>query len=394
MNVIYLGLLFCEQSQQEAYQYSKCGVQMATHIFQKNLIRGLSEQEEINLFVINIPPVGSYPFHYRKATIPTIQWESNCRQIGYINIPFVKQKIQTARIVDSIEKVLVTGQKNYILFYTLYEPFLKAVSIVKQRNPDIAVCMIQTDAVDGRNGMDKYMTKRAIRRGNRQVAYARNCDCFVLLTEHLKHPLEVGSRPYIVMECICDQTLKKNNQHEVGERICLYTGAIDKAYGIIEMLNAFAKIPDAQLWICGTGDAEKEVKEVASTNANIKYYGFVNQERVFELRDQCDFLINPRQPDNSYTLYSFPSKTSEYMMSGKPTIMYKLPGVPDEYDEYLNYLTELNAEAITQELIAIFSQEYSELVCKANQGRQFMLEKKNSTYQAHRILQLMGESLS
>ena len=84
------------------------------------------------------------------------------------------------------------------------------------------------------------------------------------------------------------------------------------------------------MWICGRGDTVQETKNVSELYPNIKYLGFVNQAQVQKYRDQSDFLINPRMPNGSYTLYSFPPKMAEYTMSGKTTIMYKLEGAPDE----------------------------------------------------------------
>ena len=38
--------------------------------------------------------------------------------------------------------------------------------------------------------------------------------------------------------------------------------------------------------------------------------------------------VNPRQNNEEFTKYSFPSKTMEYLASGVPVVAYKLDGIP------------------------------------------------------------------
>lgn len=389
MTVIFLGLMFSDESLEDAYKYSKAGVQMAAHTFQKNLVEGLRTQSDIN--VISIPPVGSYPFNYKKLFVEQRRWLHGI-EIGYLNLPFIKHRIQKNHIYNELKKLMDREKLNHLIVYSLYEPFLEVVHKIKLDGYNVKVCLIHTDAVPGRNDMQKYMTKEAIKRGNRVVSLAKECSSFVILTKHIAEPLEIGNRPYIVLECICDESQPKNRRKKISENICLYTGSLEKAYGICDMVDAFKDIPNAQLWICGSGDAEEYIKEAAKKFRNIKYYGFVNKQGVMELRDQCDFLINPRRPDGTYTLYSFPSKTAEYLVSGKPVIMYKLEGIPDDYDPYINYLSGEHYADIREELNRIFSSDYEKMKEIALEGREYMLSNKNKSVQATKILELINNS--
>lgn len=388
MNVVILGLMFSDLSLKAAYEDSKCGVQMATHTFQENLVKGM--EQVVNVSVVNVPPIGSFPINYKKIYIKSRNWGTNNHEVGYINLPVIKHFFQEKAIYSNLKQRLIPGDKNVLLVYSLYKPFLQIVNRLKSEQPDLHVCLIQTDAIAGRNGMGKYMTKHSIKEGNELVALAKKCDSFVILTKYIAEPLEIGNRPYIVLECICDENQPENETKDESENICLYTGALEKAYGICDMVDAFKSIPDAQLWICGAGDAEEYIKEAAKEYSNIKFYGFVNKQRVMELRNQCDFLINPRRPEGTYTLYSFPSKTAEYLMSGKPVIMYKLEGIPDDYDPYINYLTGENYADICEELKRIFSSDYKRMKAVALRSREYMLSNKNKSVQAAKILELIN----
>ena len=45
--------------------------------------------------------------------------------------------------------------------------------------------------------------------------------------------------------------------------------------------------------------------------------------------------MNPRSADAEYTKYSFPSKTIEYLATGVPVVMNRLPGIPEEYEYFV-----------------------------------------------------------
>ena len=77
------------------------------------------------------------------------------------------------------------------------------------------------------------------------------------------------------------------------------------------------------------------------------------------------------------------------MMTGKPVIMYKLEAIPNEYDEYLNYLEGDSSDAIAEELKRIAGLDYGQLADKAMAGRKFMLENKSASVVGKRIIQFL-----
>ena len=385
MRVILWTNMFCSKSLDDAKRYSRKAIQYAPHLFQNNLLEGLYANNA-SVSVLSIPPIGSFPFSYKKIRIPGYKWDDNNNQIGYLNIPWIKKKVQTDRLIKKTREILQENRECCLIIYSLNLPFLLAASELKKQFPSLRVFVIQTDAVPGRNDMPKYMGPQYTKLGNRLVSLAKCCDGFIILTKYLEEPLEADGRPVLVLECICDNTSEASPLSSGERHICLYTGSLNKEYGICEMVDAFKCLPNAILWICGKGNSEDYIKSAAIDYPNIKYFGFVDQSEISNLRNQCDYLINPRRPKGTYTLYSFPSKTAEYMVSGKPVIMYKLEGIPDEYDEYLNYLHGTNGETIAKDLAEIFSMDYNDLCEKGLRGRQFMLEKKGKQFQAKRVL--------
>ena len=388
--IIFLGLMYSNKSITYCNKYAKNGIQYAPHLFQSNLIQGLVSNEQ-NVAVLNIPPMGSFPINSKKLFLTKESWGNNNVQIPYINLPIIKKLMQKTALKTEIKKIIHSCQNEEIsiIAYSPYIPFLEVLRWVKIKYPRIKTNLIVTDCIPGREDMDKYMTPKAKKDGDRIVKLAKCVDTFTFLSKHLATALEIGEKPYVLTECICNENQELSTVNEKSNNVCLYAGGVNEEYGIVMLAEAFVEMTNAELWICGNGNAVEKIKSIAVQKTNIKYFGFLSQCELQDLRNKCDFLINPRMPTGTYTKYSFPSKTAEYMVSGKPVIMYKLEGIPNDYDEFLNYITAKNSLELKCELEKIFSSNYLELTKKSLKAREFMLNNKTSIIQAKNILNLI-----
>ena len=104
------------------------------------------------------------------------------------------------------------------------------------------------------------------------------------------------------------------------------------------MIEAFEMIddPEASLHICGGGELKPYVEEMCQKDSRIHYYGVVPAEKANEILQNADVLVNPRQNDDEYTKYSFPSKNIEYLMTGNAVVAYMLDGLPEIYRTFFN----------------------------------------------------------
>ena len=394
MKMIFLGLLFCEESLQRAIQKTKCGIQYAPHMFQTNLLEGFREMDDVDLHIINVPPTGSFPMNNKELFSKSYQWGKQAKQIGFLNVPFLKHNEQRSKILHDCRKIIKnTDETVHVLIYSPYDPFLYVCNRLKKEFRNVKCSMILTDPIPGRGDLARFMTERAVKKGNAIVESCKCFDSFVVLTKYLAESVCAGERPWTIVECVCNGNQPAATVSETGKNTVLYTGTLEKEYGILDMAKAFTLLDNAQLRIYGRGDAEEELKALAAESDNVKFLGFADQATIEQERNACDFLINPRRPTGTFTKYSFPSKTAEYMVSGKPVIMYKLEGVPDEYDDYLNYLSETEPEKIAGQLQELFSQDYKLLLEKARQGREFMLENKSPKAQSTKIWKLLARTM-
>lgn len=393
MTLIFLGLLYTDETIKNREKYSKKGLQMAPHVFQSNLLQGF-DRNNIKVEVLSVPPIGSFPINCKKLFFKKEKWGKNRLQISFINLPKIKWYIQEKKLVKEINKIINKNKNDEIriVAYSPYLPFLNTIKKIKKKYPFIKNNLIVTDPIPGRGDMEKYMTKSAVKKGCKIVALSKYVDTFTLLSKYLAETLEIQDKPFIVTECICNENQKLATIKEKNENIFLYTGSISSEFGVDTLVDVFSKIKNAELWICGKANSAESlnhVKEMAETYKNIKFLGFVSREEVSNLTDKCDYLINPRTPSGTYTKYSFPSKTADYMASGKPTIMYKLEAVPDSYDEYLNYITSTDIGTLKIEIENILNKDYRTLKEKAMQAREFIIKNNNSQKQASKIIEVL-----
>lgn len=390
--MIFLGCLFEREKEGIYMQKSRCGISNAVNGYQWNLIEGFNSNLEESVSIVNALPVGIWPKQYNDLVLPTRSWEHNGAkniEIGCLNLPFIKQHQRYLGCKRAIKR---SGQKK-ILIYSAYLPFLKAV---RRLDKSYEVTLVVTDLPEFYD-LGKTSSIRKIFRNinNKKIQKClKRVDKFVLLTEQMKYPLKVGDREYTVVEGICDPDMFSAldvKQETSKEKTILYTGTLHEKFGIMNLVEAFMQIesPDYRLVICGGGDSQARIEDAAKKDERIQFLGYQQKSRITELQGEATVLINPRQNNEEYTKYSFPSKTMEYMLSGKPVIMYKLDGIPEEYDEYLQYVESDSVEALKNKMVEICELSQNERDRIGERAKAFVSENKNRKKQTNKILELM-----
>ena len=81
------------------------------------------------------------------------------------------------------------------------------------------------------------------------------------------------------------------------------------------------------------------------------------------------------------------------MVSGTPLLTTRLPGIPDDYNDYVYYFDEENPEAYRDVLNMVLNLNEKELYEKGINARQYVLSEKTNIKQAQKlryfILQMM-----
>jgi glycosyltransferase involved in cell wall biosynthesis len=219
-------------------------------------------------------------------------------------------------------------------------------------------------------------------------------DRFVLLTKHMADRMGL-TQPWCVMEGIAavPEELPEATPTNDPIKTVMYTGTLHKRFGVMHLVEAFSRIEDPQmrLVLCGIGDSEADIRRAAEKDGRISFLGQLKRDEVIRLQRQATVLVNPRPGDEEFTKYSFPSKTMEYLASGVPVVAYKLAGIEDEYDAYLQYPEDGTVEALADKISQICRLEPQDWARLGAQGRQFVLGQKNARVQSRKILAFCGE---
>ena len=393
--MIILGPLFPEEREQEIISASKRGVSNAANNFQWSLIKGIHANTDEPLIVINALPVGTWPKNFKIFRLKDTDWSCGSivgHEVGCWNIPLVKQFIRMRKVRAWLKKYPCESE---LLIFTAYLPFLWAVNKLK---PEYKVTAVITDIPEFYDMHQVSAFRKLLRKIHCKIVYhfMARIDRFILLTKQMAVPLHVGNRPYLVMEGMCGDVADEPPASKSQPFSMLYTGRLNRRYGLELLLQAMKELhdPDIELWLCGSGEMEEEIRAYAAQDSRIRFFGFLPHEEAVQLQKQATVLVNPRTNQGEYTKYSFPSKTMEYMASGRPVMMFRLDGIPGEYDPFLTYIPEEGAASIRDTVESLRELSPSELDAMGARGREFVLKNKNRNVQMRRVLDFIHKEQS
>lgn len=225
-------------------------------------------------------------------------------------------------------------------------------------------------------------------------------DGYIFLSEHMKDKINIQSKKYTIIEGLVNHSIKnemnciENKIYNSEIKVCMYAGALEEKYGVKMMVDSFAQInnPNYILYIYGYGSLENYIKKISSNNDRIVYFGLVNNKKVVEMETKVDLLINPRLGNESFTLYSFPSKNMEYLVSGTPMLCAKLGCIPDEYNQFCYFFK--NENDFSEKLQYILSKNKEELYEFGKKSKEWVLKSKNNIIQTKKILLMFKEEVN
>lgn len=322
--------------------------------------------------------------------LPSIKHVKNDKFIylygSILNLPIVKNLWQMVGSYTAICKEARKGT-SAVVCDVLNASIALGASIAAKYNK-IPCIGIVTDLpelmVTGVNQKHVKMVKEAIGK----------CTGYVFLTEAMNKKLNPSHKPYVIIEGLCDVNMirfeKKNPESKAAQK-CVYAGLLDVRYGVKMMVDGFlqADLPRVELHIYGDGPYAAELTRVTQEHSNVVYHGTVTNDVVIRAELEADILINPRPTHEEFTRYSFPSKNMEYMATGTPVLTTDLPGMPEEYKQYVYLLKDETEDGVCQALIQIFKEPDKERIEKGKKAKHFVMEKKNNVRQAKKIVKLV-----
>lgn len=360
MKILFIGGYFDKYQEEEIIEKTITSLDIAGNRFQKYFIQGFSESPHVTeLNIISAPLINTWPKGYRDFYFRGFRNENkspeNLKYVHFLNVWALRNIFRTIALKKSILKSKFyenDAEKKVVILYCPHTPFLKAANYLKKLNPDIKTCMIVPDLPQYMNLSDKIPLIYKILKKIDIHSFYKECnklDSFILITEQMKNLLKIKERPYKVIECIygharnkfINDSQRKNMLHSLNLspscKNIVYTGKLAIKFGLLNLLKAFSLIKDDNicLVLCGNGDAVEEIKRAAFNDKRIIFKGQVSADVATDICRTASVLINPRQNNEEYTKYSFPSKIFEYLATGLPVISYKLDGMPEIYKDFL-----------------------------------------------------------
>ncbi|KKK38895.1 hypothetical protein WQ57_05970 [Mesobacillus campisalis] len=406
MKVLFIGGVFSKEMEEVILSKSKGTVHYAANKFQWNLIDGLLNIEKVDLEVASAPFIGTYPNEYKDLFLRKHSYEYknlvNCTYVPFCNLWGYRNISRKNSLIRQIKEFVIDNSPNkVIIVYSPHTPLLQAAVYAKQKDPSIHICLIVPDLPQYMNlneNKSQIYTKLKsidIKVFESKVKYV---DSFVLLTEHMKDVLKVENRPYVVIEGVVDPStsfIKRTEVSKETKQTVVYTGTLNKKFGVVNLVKAFNSIKnkDVVLKICGRGDSEEIIKEFAQKDDRIRFLGQMSNEEAVELQKNASLLVNPRQNNEEFTRYSFPSKNMEYLLTGKPVVAYKLDGIPNEYDKFFYYVKDNSLDSLSGKIVEVLNLSEDYRLNLGIQAREFVIAEKNFNNASEKIIRMINKKI-
>lgn len=399
--ICFLTTLIPTQMYSHVNEKSTNNMADAANALQWNIYDGLCRNYKQGIKLINILPIGSFPQYYTEPFIARelfdTQYEKGNVNVGFCNIKLVRNYFQPRQIFKELLSEFKGVDDGILYVYTISAPIITAVDLLKRKNKRIKVCSIIADlpnmsSLSSQKSIfqeyfEKYLSKKSYRK--------TSCiDAYVLLTKYMADYMGIR-KPYCVVEGIsnCEERIQKELVFDEEYKTVVYTGTLHKRFGVLNLISAFSTIKDDsyRLIICGMGDSEEEVKAAAKIDKRIEYLGQLPRTDVIKIQDEATVLVNPRQNNEEFTKYSFPSKIMEYLSAGKPVVCYKLDGIPNDYDDYLFYVKDNSIQSLADKLLEICEKSEEERKLIGIEGQTYVFTKKNEVIQTKKIKDMMDK---
>lgn len=402
--ILWIG---CFASDVDFKEMCKKGSNLTSaQVSQKNLINGIEEVSGCILDTLNEYVLPPYP-QYSDKVIIRKEWShkdgAKDISIGYRNLKYYKHISSTSALLKETYAWALNHMEEeelVVFVYSMRSPVMKAAKILKKVIPSAKVYLIVTDLPQF---MDLGMSKiKAFFKKFDWVSIKRlmkSVDGYVLYTRHMATFLNIPKGKWMLMEGTLNLvdvpriTVKKAQTDKV---VIMYSGIIERRYGIQELLDAFSLIENSnyELWITGGGNAIGLIEEIAKTDDRIKYFGFLpSRQDVLEKQQKATMLINMRIPNEPASAYCFPSKIFEYMVSGRPVLSFKIDGIPEEYFDYLIEIKEVSKHAIKSAIEKVGCMPECERVNLGSKAREFVVKNKNIYVQAENIMNFVWRKI-
>jgi glycosyltransferase involved in cell wall biosynthesis len=366
------------------------------------LLTGMQYKENVNISHITAIPVDQSNC---KKKIWKTETESTTERLRFIYLGFINLKVikNLSFMINSFITTLklISEKKDVVVVCDplSYDASIGAVFAAQIRY--VTCTAIITDIPQYIAAIEKTRMnpiKRIMERIKRWITnrLIASFDNYIFLTETMNDIVNKKNKPYIIVETAADfrQKGEIRTPIERDKKIVLYAGGLYEKFGIKALLEAipYIKTPNLEIHLYGEGSFVADIIEKQKKVGNLKYKGMVSSQEVVEREKEATLLINPRPSNEEFTIYSFPSKTIEYMSTGTPILTTKLKGIPSEYYEYVFTIESETPEGIAEAIDKTLNNSSELLYSFGARAKEFVCNKKNNIVQGEKVVDFLFQS--
>ena len=307
------------------------------------------------------------------------------KHLRTINLPIIKQLLNAVGIYFNVLKY---GDKESFVICDGLSYLASKAAVLACKLKRLKSVVIITDLPEFFAGTDEKTVKRYNALFDKFTAY-------VVLTEKMIEKLGYIKKPYVVLEGQVDSLENKMQKihKKESKKVIMYAGTVQSQYGLKMLVEGFilANLSGYELHVYGNGDYAEEIDRISKVHSNVKHFPSQPNDVIVEKEKEAYLLVNPRPTDEEYTKYSFPSKNMEYMVSGTAVLTTSLPGMPEEYKQYVYLIEDETVAGVCRELKKISELKEDDVVRKGRLAREFVLSEKNNKKQTNRIIEFIAE---
>ena len=383
-SILYVSRLIPQSEFNRQFELSGGTLRQQSQKYHKLLAEGLVTHKNVNLTALSATPLTRA--HTKKKFFQKINLTENnvkYKVLAHINLPIIRL---LCMFFGTFFGTLKLAKKDTVIICDVLNVLqtaavLLAVKLKKRKTIGIVTDVPGFIAVRTVSWVEKLCT-----------AMIKKFDAYLYLTKEMSE-IVAPDKPYAVAEGHVDISRKdvpNNIEDKYTEMVCIYSGGLDKIFGIELLAKGFIKadVPGAVMQFYGMGDYAKEIKTLSKKHTNIRYSPEIPNEVLLKEQIKATLLINPRPTHEEYTKYSFPSKNMEYISSGTPILTTKLAGMPQDYYPYVYLFEEETEDGYAKALKKVLALSREELHKKGIRAKEFAMENKNNIVQAEKLLKL------
>ena len=383
-NILFIGYAISKVEASNLY-----GASIAGNKMQINVLKSLSNYNDLNIKCLTIYPTAAYPKGklFVKKSLICLFGQFNSLKINFINIPIIKQLFETLGTYKQAKKIVKKEKIETIFTFNMFPQIGLPARWLKNKYGCKIVSLLADlpiDEISNRKGIllifrkiFDVLTKKLILCCDKIIALNKNAvDLYAPGVQYIV--VEGG----IALEDINEVTVKTYLRKNI-----VYSGALVEYSGIINLIEAMKYVCDNEvtLEIYGDGEMKEYIIQYIDNIPNIKYQGSVDNITMLKIQAKAYLLINPRPIENPISKVTFPSKIFEYMISGTPVLTTKLNGLTDDYLDNMFIVDNNEPLLLADKINEIMSLPFDLLSEKAVRARAFVIENKTWEQQCKKI---------